>query len=167
MPDLIPILIPTPAGKMRQRSVLITHGRKITHHEAPLATTASAPAMQAFRFPSLEPDRVERDVDPVVLKHGFTKDPPLAFPGLLMRAVQALIRTGQLFGHRSMHVYSEALAESPHTRAVVRGHPHGIAQRRHVNAVKLSHARFLLIGRQSCTMLALLWYEHTRHRQSQ
>ena len=69
----------------------------------------------------------------MMLEHGFAKYLPFAFSGRLMCAVQTLVRTGQLFGHGSMHVDSEAFAESPHTRAIVRGHPHGIAQRGDVN----------------------------------
>ena len=64
----------------------------------------------------------------MVLKHSAAKHLPFTLSSWLMRAVQALIRTGQLLGHGSMHVDPEAFAESPHTGAVVRGHPHGISQ---------------------------------------
>ncbi|MEM5426730.1 hypothetical protein [Paraburkholderia ferrariae] len=63
----------------------------------------------------------------MVFKHGFAKYLPFAFSSACMRAVQTLTRTGQLFGHRSMHVDPEALAESPHTRAVMRPVTHTVS----------------------------------------
>ncbi|WP_321949352.1 hypothetical protein [Paraburkholderia sp. J10-1] len=129
MPNLVSILIAPQAADMRfDGCVLITHSRKIAHHQVPWQRPQTLQQRRHPVFPSSEPDRIERDIDPVVLKHSVAKYLPFAFSSSLMRAVQALIRTGELLGHGSMHVDPEAFAESSHTRAVVCGHPHGISQ---------------------------------------
>ncbi|WP_321938410.1 hypothetical protein [Paraburkholderia sp. J8-2] len=163
MPNLVAILIAPQAGDMRfDGCVLITHSRKITHHQVPWQRPQTLQQRRHPAFPSSEPDRIERDIDPVVLKHSVAKHLPFTFSSSLMRAVQALIRTGELFSHGSMHVDPEAFAESPHARAIVRGHPIGIAQRGHVNGVRLRHAHFLLIRRQLCVRSALSCFSQER-----
>ncbi|MBU9546842.1 MULTISPECIES: hypothetical protein [Burkholderia cepacia complex] len=65
-------------------------------------------------FPSSKIDRVDRDIDPVVLENSLTKHSPFRFSGLLMSAMQALISACQLLRHRPVYVYPKALAEAPH-----------------------------------------------------
>ncbi|WP_177203693.1 hypothetical protein [Burkholderia cepacia] len=93
-------------------------------------------------FPCSKPDRIDRHVDPMVHLDCISKNMPFISAGHLVRAMQALVRTGQLLSYGPMYVDTEALAEASDTRAIVPRHPHGIPNFRNIDAVKLFH-RFL------------------------
>ncbi|WP_155637910.1 hypothetical protein [Burkholderia cepacia] len=51
----------------------------------------------------------------MVHQNRFTEGSPFLGASRLVRAMQALVRTGQLLGYGPMYVYAETLAESPDT----------------------------------------------------
>lgn len=61
---------------------------------------------------SSEANRIDGHVNSVMPQNCFPKHLPLTDPGRFVRAMETLIRAGQLLGYRAMYVNPEALAET-------------------------------------------------------